>query len=242
MTHQIRARTFGGGRRSHPPIVALPGLGVSRYLRRGCEQLAQRSDRQVLLVDPPGFGANAASLTGGVTVSSVAAELQGWLSELGPVLLLGQSTGCLLAAHLAGVSLGLDVRGLALVGPVFDPAAATVGRAGLRLVVDGRWEPWWLGPSEVPEWVRNARRLPGYLRSCLSESLEGCLDAVTCPVVVARGDRDPLSRHEWAARLTEAPRRVLVTVPGGSHTYMAGRPVLLADSLDVGHFCDGVAA
>jgi pimeloyl-ACP methyl ester carboxylesterase len=240
MTDRLRTRSFGPTRSSEPPIVTLPGLGVSRYLRAACHGLADRSGRRVLLVDPPGFGTNARALTGGATVSSVAERLRSWMSPLGPVLLLGQSTGCLLAARLAVARAGLDVRALALVGPVFDPTSATVARGGARLVVDGRSEPWWLAPSQLPEWVRNARALPGYVRSCLAESLEDDLASVGCPVVVVRGDRDPLSRHEWAARLADRPGRTLVVVPGGGHTYMAGRPAALADSLATGRFGETV--
>jgi pimeloyl-ACP methyl ester carboxylesterase len=232
---------FGSPNASRAPIVVLPGLGVSRYLRAACERLAGQSQREVLLVDPPGFGSNAHVLDEVPTVSSVEDCLRSWLSTFGPALLVGQSTGCLLAARLARSSIGLDIRALALAGPVFDPASATLRRAGTRLLQDSREEPWWLGLSEAPEWLRNARALPGYLRSCLVESLLAHLNAVACPVVVTRGDRDPLSRHEWAARLAEGPGRTLVTVPGGSHTYMAGRPGLLAESLDVGRFGEGVA-
>jgi pimeloyl-ACP methyl ester carboxylesterase len=240
--NDIRPLSFGAQTESRAPIVALPGLGVSRYLREACVQLARRSGRQVLLVEPPGFGANADALSAVVTVSSVADRLRTWLTAMGPVLLVGQSTGCLVAARLARMPAGPDIRALALVSPVFDPASATLCRAGRRLVVDGRWEPWWLGPSELPEWVRNSRSLPSFLRSCLSESLDGHLDAVCCPIVFARGERDPLSRHEWAAQLAEGRGRTLVIVPGGSHTYMAARPAALADSLEVGRFVETVAS
>ena len=80
-----------------------------------------------------------------------------------------------------------------------------------------------------PSWI--ADNLDRYWRP-LGEHLED----VRCPVVVTRGDRDPLSRHEWAASLTDRPRRTLVTVPGGGHTYMAADPAALATSLATGGF------
>jgi pimeloyl-ACP methyl ester carboxylesterase len=231
----LSARAFGHDP-SRPPVVVLPGLAVSRYLHAGCSSLAERTGRRVLLVEPPGFGANARALPGPVTVARVADALVPWLATLGPVLLVGQSTGCLLAARMARSSLGLDVEAVALVSPVFDPARASLPSAAGRLLLDGRNEPWWLAPVEAPEWARNARGLPGYLLSCLREPLDEHLDDVRCPVVVTRGERDSLSRHEWAASLTDRPHRTLVTVPGGGHTYMAADPAALPDSLAGGHF------
>jgi pimeloyl-ACP methyl ester carboxylesterase len=131
---------------------------------------------------------------------------------------------------------GLDVTALALAGPVFDPERASFADAARGLVLDGLREPWWLGPVEVPEWIGNAQVLPRYLRSCLDEQPAQHLEAVRCPVVITRGDRDPLCRHCWAARLAAAPGRTLVTVPGGSHTYMAARPEAFATSLVAGGF------
>jgi pimeloyl-ACP methyl ester carboxylesterase len=233
---ELTARRFGPRDDDRAPIVVLPGFGVSRYLRAGCADLARRCDRPVLLVDPPGFGPNASALDGPATVPAVADRLVSWLAELGPIWLVGQSTGCALAARLARCDAGLDVAAAALSGPVFDPERATVVDAARGLVLDGVREPWWLGPIEVPEWVGNARVLPRYLRSCLDEPLAQHLEAVRCPVVITRGDRDPLCRHSWAAQLAAAPGRTLVTVPGGSHTYMAAQPEAFATSLIAGGF------
>jgi pimeloyl-ACP methyl ester carboxylesterase len=189
----------------------------------------------VLLPDPPGFGANASLLAGPRTVTAIAELFGSWLADVGPTYLMGQSTGCVVAARIAATA-GADIVGLALVGPVFDPESATVARGGRRLLRDRLREPWWLGPTELPEWLRNARALPTFLRSCLPERIEERLTGVRCPVVVVRGDRDPLSRHEWAVQLANGSERTLVTVPGGAHTFMAARPHALAESLSVGRF------
>jgi pimeloyl-ACP methyl ester carboxylesterase len=218
-----------------PSIVVLPGFGVSRYLRAACERLAQRLSRPVHLVEPPGFGANRSTIRGSVTVAAVVAVLREWLAHFGPVVLVGQSTGCVPAARLARDDSRLDIRGLALTGPVFAPSA-TASRAMAGLARDAVREPWWLGPVEVPEWLGNARAMRSYLKSCLPEPLDRHLDAGSCPVIIARGENDPMCEHVWAARLADAPRRTLVTVPGGSHTYMAGRPDALAESLIAGGF------
>jgi pimeloyl-ACP methyl ester carboxylesterase len=124
---------------------------------------------------------------------------------------------------------------------VFDPVRRGVARAGGALARDGLGEPWWLGPRELPEWLRQASALPPYLKSCLADPIEDHLVDGRCPTLIVRGDQDPLSRHTWAAELARSPEgadasRSLITVPGGSHTFMAARPDALADSLLVGGF------
>jgi pimeloyl-ACP methyl ester carboxylesterase len=227
-------REFGSAS-GEPPVVAIPGFGVARYLVAGCDQLARLSGRRVLLVEPPGFGANTSQLSGPRTITAVAEGFTSWLADVGPMYLLGQSTGCVIAARIAAMG-GPDVIELALAGPVFDPGWATAARAARRLLRDGLREPWWLGPTELPEWLRNAGSLPTFLRSCLPERLDERLSTVHCPVVVVRGEQDPLSRHEWAMQLANGSHRTLVTVPGGSHTFMAARPHTLAESLSLGRF------
>jgi len=231
-------RRFGGLDATGLPIVVIPGFGVSRYLDGACEELARQRRASVLLVDPPGFGVNKRSISGSVTASAVADVLARWLADLGPSLLVGQSTGCLISARVAsGVDVSVDmVRALALVGPVFDPQRASIRSAGLALVRDGLREPWWLGPREAPEWASNAVRLPSFLKSCLAERLAEQLAMVRCPVAVIRGDRDRMSRHAWAAGLAEGPDRTLVTVPGGAHTFMAGAPAALTEALEIAGF------
>jgi pimeloyl-ACP methyl ester carboxylesterase len=230
----MHTEAFGARDADGVPIVVLPGLGVHDYLRLACDRLARRSGRHVMLVEPPGFGANAAALPTTPTVASVTARLRDWLTSQGTVCLLGQSTGCLLASRLARADQHLDVRDVVLVSPVFDPAISTPVPIGGGFLRNAPREPWWLGPLEVPEWIRNARALPGYFRSCLAESVDEHVDAARCPVLVVRGERDPMSRHEWTARLADAPGRRLVIVPGGSHTFMAARPEALADALVTG--------
>jgi pimeloyl-ACP methyl ester carboxylesterase len=236
MSRQLATRSYGASSGTHARVVVLPGFGVSRYLRAACEQLAIQSGLTVHLVDPPGFGMNREALPARVTVATAVDVLRPWLADLGPTLLVGQSTGCLLAARAADPDYELDIGALALVSPVFAPTTATVIDAARLLALDGVREPWWLGPSELPEWLRNLRGLPRYLRSCLAEQLDRRLDALRCPVLIVRGERDRLCPHDWATELANAAGRVLVTVPGGAHTYMAAEPTAFADSLAVGGF------
>jgi pimeloyl-ACP methyl ester carboxylesterase len=238
---QLAAERFGESVQGRVPVAVFPGLGVSRYIRPACRDLAQRLQTEVLLVDPPGFGANRSLARRSPTVAQAAEVVQAWLTGRGPIALIGQSTGCLLATRLARRYTGLDARILALVGPVFDPVRRGVARAGGALARDGLREPWWLGPLELPEWLRQASALPPYLKSCLADPIEDHLADVRCPVLIVRGDKDPLSRHTWAAELARGPQRadassILITVPGGSHTFMAARPEALADALLVGGY------
>ena len=223
----VNARRYGPS--SGPLTVVVPGLGVSRYLRPASAALADATGTPVWLVDPPGFGGSDQPV-GPVSVAAAAAGLVGWLAELRqPVSrLLGQSTGCLVAAVMAGRS---PVQRLVLCSPVIDPTQRSLARFVASAVRDAPRESPRLAVEEIPQWWQDRRRLWPYLRSCLGTALEPLLDPVTADVTVVRGERDPLSRHTWAAELAERSGGSLVTVPGGSHTFMYTRPDLLVRAL-----------
>src|SRR5947209_11462098 len=100
MSSRFRYRAFGDAS-ERPPVLVVPGLGVSRYLVRACNDLASRCGHQVLLANPPGFGENAALLDRPITVAAVADAYGSWLAQRGPVFLVGQSTGTIVAARVA---------------------------------------------------------------------------------------------------------------------------------------------
>jgi pimeloyl-ACP methyl ester carboxylesterase len=223
----INARRYGPS--SGPLTVVVPGLAVSRYLRPASAALADATGAPVWLVDPPGFGGSDQP-AGQVSVAAAAAGIMAWLSELRqPVTrLLGQSTGCLVAATMADPC---QVEQLVLCSPVVDPTQRSVGKLVASAIRDAPRESPRLAVEELPQWWQDRRRLWPYLRSCLDTPLERLLDPVAAAVTVVRGDRDPLSRPAWAAELAERGDGSLVTVPGGSHTFMYTQPELLVRAL-----------
>ncbi|PZR53875.1 alpha/beta hydrolase [Xylanimonas oleitrophica] len=204
-----------------PAVVLVHGLGSSaRAYRHLVGPLSQ--DAEVHAVDLPGFGASPRPRRD-VTVAAHAAALAAYLRQhVGgrprPVV-VGHSMGAqvvgqLLADHPDAVGAGV------LLGPTSDPRARTLPQQALRLGLDALGEaPGAVGNLLVDTLVRSG---PPYyvaqLRHVVEHHLEQVLPRVEVPVVVVRGDRDPVAPSSWTALLAaSAPRGISRTVRGRHH-------------------------
>lgn len=210
----VRSVLLGEARAGVPPLVVVPGLGATGYLRPTLERAAART--RVHLLDLPGFGhRDTARLPADVT--SVARVLTAWLEQVPrePVLLLGHSTGAQTALRAAVAAPG-GVRSLVLGGAVFPPGRRTLPRAlGAVLRALPHERPGEL-PAVLPAYLRGARRLPELVRTGLQERPEDLVPSLRVPLLVLRGRHDALCPPSWAALLADrAPRGTLRVVPGG---------------------------
>jgi pimeloyl-ACP methyl ester carboxylesterase len=208
-----------------PLFVLVHGIGASpRYFDRLQAGLS-RSGRAVS-VDLPGFG-GLPRPTQPHSIAQLAGALGRRLDELGlgPAVMVGHSMGVQVVTELALQRPDI-VSHLALLGPVTDPARATAAAQGADLVRDMLRE----SPSANllvlaaylqcgPRWY--AKELPAMLRYPTLEAV----GRAACPVVVIRGQRDPIARSAWAARVAEAARDGrLVEVPGARHVVQHDAP------------------
>ena len=71
----------------------------------------------------------------------------------------------------------------------------------------------------LPQWLRTGPRAMSRLWAALSpDRIDARLRTVRVPVTVARGTRDRLCPHDWAAAVAAAaPQGRLVEIPGASH-------------------------
>src|SRR4051794_23135391 len=124
----VRMASYEVGPRGGDAVVVLPGLCVSSYLWPACDALARQRFR-VELVEPPGWPRSGRPRPEPADLAGLAGWIADWLVARGlvDVLLVGQSVGGQLAAHLAGQAPD-RVRAVLLQGPVFDPAYRTVLR------------------------------------------------------------------------------------------------------------------
>jgi pimeloyl-ACP methyl ester carboxylesterase len=168
------------------PLVLLHGLAVShRYMMPLAARLA--GHYPVHVVDLPGFGLS--SEPGWVLdVAEHAAHLAAWLETAGlpPVVVVGNSFGCQVAAELA-VRHPDRVGGLVLVGPTMDPPARTAARQILRWLGDTARE----GPLQLPILLRDVRdagphRVAVTLAHALRDPIERKLPLVGGPALVTR--------------------------------------------------------
>jgi pimeloyl-ACP methyl ester carboxylesterase len=156
-----------------------------------------------------------------------------WLdgAALGPVVLVGHSSGTQVAAHAVALR-PAGVAALVLASPTVDPIARPLPRMLLRWRMDGRHEPPGLTESHVPEWRRaGLRGMLHLVRAHLRDRIEEAVTRVDVPVLVLRGEQDRLSTPEWAAGLAaNRPNGAYREVPG-AHTFVWADPAAWSEAI-----------
>ena len=133
-------------------------------------------------------------------------------------LIVANSLGTQIATELA-VRSPASVRALVLTGPTWDPAAPCLREQFLRLLADSYREQPSLVPVALADYARHGpRQILRAARAMLRHPIAERLAAVSAPVVVVRGSRDPICGQAWAERLAAAPPEGrLVVVQGAAH-------------------------
>jgi pimeloyl-ACP methyl ester carboxylesterase len=148
-----------------------------------------------------------------------------------PALLVANSMGCQVACELALRRPEL-VQALALIGPTVDPGARSFLRYGLRLVVDGWFEPPKLTGIVIRDYLhRGPAALVRQARYALADAVEERLPAIEVPAIVLRGAHDPLCPAPWAQQAALLLRTRLVTIPGGGHAVHYSHPKAVAEEI-----------
>lgn len=214
-------------------FVLVHGIGVShRYFARLHADLATTDD--VYSIDLPGFG-GLPKPDRSLTVAEMAGALGGVLDELmlDRVVLVGHSMGAQWVVELAAQRPDLASHVVA-VGPVADEKHRTLGAQALALAVDSLGEPL-VGNFLVftdyafrcgPVW---------YLRQSphmMSFRIEERVQDLTQPLLVMRGENDPIAGTEWCRQLRDnAAAGSLVVVPGCRHLVHHTAPRAVASAL-----------
>lgn len=218
---QMHDRRAGAG----PPLVLVHGLAVSgRYFAPLASALAPTYTAHA--VDLPGFGRS--DDPGRVLdVVGLADALAAWLRVRGlqTAALAGNSAGCQFIVDC--VTRHRDITGpVVLIGPTTDPAARTAPRQFGRWLATGRYAD----IAQLPVLLADCRdaglhRVAATFRFVLDDRVEDKLPAVPAPVLVLRGDRDPIVPHRWAAQIAwlVADGR-LEELPGGAHVVHFTKP------------------
>ena len=215
-----------------PQVVLVPGLAVSRYLRRARDLIA--SEAGVHLVELPGTG-SAADPPRPLDLTQDASAVTGWIRATlaGPVVLVGHSYGSQVVPRVA-VALPGQVRALVLASPTIDPAYRSVARVLWRFALASRGESPDLARFQWAEQRRaGGRRILRMWRSMLKDDPEEMLRTLDVPLTVVRGDRDALSTRAWARRLADRPGGDLVEVPDATHAFPYAHPGDLAEAVTI---------
>lgn len=213
------------------PLVLLHGVGTTtRYFR----PLLRELDGRAAAVAPelPGIGSSSSERLP-KDIAGQADVVAAWLRTTGrrAEAVVGNSVGAQAAVELAIRHPELVGR-LVLIGPTMDRAARSFLSQASKLLVDATVEhPGMIALTLTDSLLTRRRAVYRSLRAALSHHLEERIPLVTVPILIIRGQRDPIVPRRWARELVAAatPRAELVEVPGGAHACHYGQPKAVAD-------------
>jgi 2-hydroxy-6-oxonona-2,4-dienedioate hydrolase len=214
------------------PIVLVHGLSVSSlYLVPTAENLAL--DYSVYVPDFPGFG-KSDKPKHILDLAELVDSLAEWMDHfsIAQAILLGNSMGCQIIAEFALRNPGRVSKAI-LVGPTTDPKRRTFFHHMILLLVAGFIEPPRYIPVVIKDYLRaGLRRTVRTSRYILRDRIEEKLPQMTSPVLVVRGERDPIVSQEWVESIHRLlPDSKLVVIPGAAHVVNFSHPVELANAV-----------
>lgn len=197
-------------------VVLVHGIGTSsRYFTRLAEDLS--GSATVISVDLPGFGPNRRPRRQ-LAVEDFGTLLADYFTDAGLVspVLVGHSMG---AEIVVDAALRHPVSGVTLIGPVVDERARSAWRQGMRLFRDTFHETPGANWIVFSDYLRSGIRwFFTELPAMLAYRTEEHLPLVQAPVLIIRGDRDPVAPQGWVESLGRQGRFTrVVSVPGGGH-------------------------
>lgn len=219
---------------SRPEVVLVHGLGMSSVsMVPTMTRLAPT--HRVHAVDLPGSGRSDRPRRQ-LDTRDLSAALTSWLDRAGldqPVLVGSSYAAQLIAAVPDPIA---HMCGAVLIGPTHDPAAPRARDQVLRLAADIRFESPTLVAVAALDYARaGPRHVWRSLRRSVDEpaaAVEADLRGLDVPVLVVRGQHDPVCSPSWARTVAAVlPQGLLVTVPGSAHGMSFSAPELLVPVL-----------
>ncbi|MFA9432764.1 alpha/beta fold hydrolase [Egicoccus sp. AB-alg2] len=214
------------------PLVLVHGSGTtSRYFRPLLNALDGRLPAVAL--ELPGIGHSPPTEVP-TDVAGLADVLADWLRTTGrhPTTVVGNSMGCQVVTDLAIRHPEL-VGHVALIGPTVDRHRHGFFRQAGRLLLDAtRERPSLVATAVTDGLLTNRLAAITYVRAALRHRLDRRLPLVRHPVLIVRGERDPMVGRRWVEELAAiTPDARLVELPGAAHGTHHGRPHGVADLL-----------
>lgn len=227
------AESFGAGQR---PFVLLHGIGMGRSVYI---DLTEQLPGRIIGIDLPGFG-EAPEPTRTLTMQRHADLVAAYLRDAGvqDAIIIGHSMGSQIGAELAARHPSL-VAGLVLAGPTVNSASRNVRAQAsylLRDLIGERPLVLWRGARE---YLRGGPHLVRKMRATIVHEPEKAFAMVMCPVLVLRGETDPMAPPSWCREILEMiPGATLHEIPDHGHG------TLISDSEPaarlIAEFADGV--
>ena len=149
--------------------------------------------------------------------------------DVGRFIVVGHSMGCLTGVEMA-LADPAAVRSLVLLGPSTNSRERTLQIQRRRLIQDTLWEPPKVAWTAAGDYLRCGRRwYYANAAHMIAYRLEERLPLVCVPIILVRGEHDPIAPRSWLAELAAAGSAAVVAeVPGEAHAVMYRSPVAVA--------------
>lgn len=218
-----------GHPRGTPAVVLVHGLALSgRYMLPTARALAPHVP--VFVPDQPGFG-DSDKPRRALHVPGLAEWLWAWMRAAGieRAAFMGNSFACQMIADLAARH-PRQVLCAVLQGPTTPPSERS------WLVQYIRWQQnSKFNPPEMDDIAYSDYHKCGYRRALrtfqlgLRDRIEDKLPRIPAPVLVVRGQKDPICHQWWAEAVAAAlPRGQVALVPDAAHTLCFTHPDAMA--------------
>lgn len=212
-----------------PAVVLVHGSGLSgRYMIPTASVLT--ADFRVYVPDLPGFG-DSGKPEKILNVPQLADGLIAWMSTIGldRASLLGNSFGCQIIADLAARYPERVERAI-LQGPTTPPDERSWFWQFIRWRQNQRYNPASLAKFTSPEYRKaGLRRMFWSFHYQITDRIEDKAPRIKTPVLVVRGEHDPIANQQWCEQIARlCPQGVLTVIPGVAHTLCYTAPVRLA--------------
>lgn len=220
---------FETGKHRAQSYVLVHGIGASvRSFGPLAGRLAGRG--HVLAVDLPGFGRSPRP-TAPVSIAELAGVVADVITtnRLTLPVVVGHSMGAQIVTELAATHPGM-VREAVLVGPVANVYERNLFWHAARLLQNSVHETARVDALLAGDYARcGPRWYSAMLPKMLGYPIEERLAAVTDPVVILRGAKDPIVPQGWTRLLTSvAPQARMQEVIGAAHAVMYTHPAEVA--------------
>ncbi|MEW1962852.1 alpha/beta hydrolase [Microbacterium sp. NPDC077644] len=219
------AEDFGTGAR---PYVLIHGIGMGRsvYL-----DFVERLPGRIIALDLPGFG-EAPEPSRTLTMARHADLIAAFLRsiDVSDAVVIGHSMGSQIGAELASRHPSV-VDGVVLAGPTVNSASRSVREQAtylMRDLIGERPIVLWRGARE---YLRGGPHLIRKIRATVVHEPEKAYAKVLCPVLVLRGERDPLAPVDWCRKIVSLipGRAELREIPDHGHGTLISDAELAAD-------------
>jgi pimeloyl-ACP methyl ester carboxylesterase len=181
---------------------------------------------RVYAIDLPGYG-KSYQPKNVLSLSELADALATWMTVLGlaKAHFVANSFGCQILAEFA-LRHPERVDRLVFQGPTIDPAARSLMRQLLRLIVNSRREHPSLGRITRMDYrAAGLRRAWATIKMALADPIETKLPSIQAPTLVVRGENDPVVPQSWAEGAVRLlPRGELRVIANAAHTLNYSAP------------------